>query len=84
MQKTAKCLHIHGRLQRAISRFSRAAVSEALLMSRTVGLLRLGPLVNSSQFHDRRVIGCGRRRLTLDPSSEAAADAAEAASAPST
>jgi hypothetical protein len=27
-------LHIHGRLQRAIFRFSRAAVSEALLMSR--------------------------------------------------
>jgi uncharacterized protein YbcC (UPF0753/DUF2309 family) len=72
-------LHIHGKLQRAISRFSRAAVSSFAYVG-AVGILRLGPLVDSSQFHDRRVIGYGSvPKLMLDPSSEAAADAAEAA-----
>ncbi len=72
-------IHINGKLQRAISRFSRAAVSSFAYVEAT-GLLKLGPLVDSSQFHERRVIGYGRvPRLTLDPSSEAAADVAEAA-----
>jgi uncharacterized protein YbcC (UPF0753/DUF2309 family) len=70
---------IRGRLQRAISRFSRAAVSSFAYVE-AAGLLKLGALIDSSQFHDRRVIGYGRvPTLTLDPSSEAAADAAEAA-----
>jgi uncharacterized protein YbcC (UPF0753/DUF2309 family) len=72
-------LHIDGKLQRAISRFSRAAVSSFAYVG-AAGILRLGPLVDSSQFHDRRVIGYGSvPKLTLDSSSEAAADAAEAA-----
>jgi len=72
-------LHIHGKLQRAISRFSRAAVSSFAYVG-AIGLLRLGPLVVSSQFHDRRVVGYGSvPKLTLDSSSEAAADVAEAA-----
>jgi uncharacterized protein YbcC (UPF0753/DUF2309 family) len=72
-------IHVHGMLQRAISRFSRAAVSSFAYVE-AVGLLRLGPLVDSSQFHERRVIGYGRApRLTLDASIEAAAEAAEAA-----
>jgi uncharacterized protein YbcC (UPF0753/DUF2309 family) len=70
---------VHGRLLRAISRFSRAAVSSFAYVEAT-GLLRLAPLVESSQFHDRRVIGYGPvPRLALDPSSEAAADVAQAA-----
>lgn len=69
----------HSRLRRAISRFSRAAVSSFAYVE-AVGLLRLGPLVDSSLFHERRVIGYGPvPRLTLDPSSEAAADVAETA-----
>jgi uncharacterized protein YbcC (UPF0753/DUF2309 family) len=72
-------LHTHGKLQRAISCFSRAAVSSFAYIG-AAGILRLGSLVDSSQFHDRRVVGYGSLpRLTLDPSSEAAADAAEAA-----
>lgn len=72
-------IHIHDMLQRAISRFSRAAVSSFAYVE-AVGLLSLGPLVESSQFHDRRVIGYGRApKFTLAPSIEAAADAAEAA-----
>jgi len=70
---------IHSRLQMAISRFSRAAVSSFAYVE-AVGLFRLGPLADSSLFHDRRVIGYGRApRLALDPSSDAAADIAEAA-----
>jgi uncharacterized protein YbcC (UPF0753/DUF2309 family) len=69
----------HGRLHRAIARFSRAAVSRFAYVQ-AAGLLKLAPLINSSQFHDRRVIGYGPRpKLTLDPASEAAADVAEAA-----
>jgi uncharacterized protein YbcC (UPF0753/DUF2309 family) len=72
-------LHIDGKLQRAISRFSRAAVSSFAYVG-AAGILRLGPLVDSSQFHDRGVIGYGSvPKLTLDSSSEATADAAEAA-----
>lgn len=70
---------IRGRLRRAISRFSRAAVSSFAYIE-AVGLLRLGPLVDSTLFHDRRVIGYGPApELTLDPSSQAAADVAETA-----
>ena len=71
--------YIHSKLQRAISRFSRAAVSSFAYVE-AAGFLSLGPLVNFSQFHECRVIGYGRvPKISLDPSSEAAADAAEAA-----
>ncbi|AGI69094.1 hypothetical protein DUF2309 [Octadecabacter antarcticus 307] len=70
---------IRDRLLRAISRFSRGAVSSFAYVE-AAGLLKLAPLVDSSQFHERRVVGYGPiPRLTLDPSSEAAADVAEAA-----
>jgi hypothetical protein len=70
-------LHIHGKLRGPFC-FSRVQPYQ-LCLCRDLGILRLGSLVDSSQFHDRRVVGYGNHRLTLDPSSEAAADAAEAA-----
>ena len=70
---------MRGKLDRAVSLFSRAAVSSFAYVE-AAGLLKLGPLVESSQFHERCIIGYGRApKLTLDPSSEAAADVAEAA-----
>jgi uncharacterized protein YbcC (UPF0753/DUF2309 family) len=70
---------IRGRLVRAIFRFSCAAVSSFTYV-KAVGLLKLAPLIESSQFHDRRVIGYGTvPRLALAPSNEAAADVAQAA-----
>ncbi|MEH6647222.1 putative inorganic carbon transporter subunit DabA [Sulfitobacter sp.] len=75
----SEVVYTQDRLQRVISRFSRAAVSSFAYVE-AAGLLRLGPLVNSSQFHERCIIGYGRApELALDPTSEAAADAAEAA-----
>ncbi len=75
----AEPARIRGRLGRAISRFSRAAVSNFAYVE-AAGLLKLGPLVDASVNRDHRVIGSGPApRLALDPSSEAAADAAEAA-----
>ena len=66
-------------LRGAIFRFSRAAVSSFAYVV-AAGLLKLGPLVDSSLFHDRRIIGYGRLpRSPLAPSSHAAADVAEAA-----
>jgi hypothetical protein len=58
----------------AIFRFLACTVSEACR-----GRGHPPVTVDSSQFHDRRVAATGTLRLTLDPSSEAAADAAEAA-----
>ncbi|MFT5945341.1 MAG: hypothetical protein ACJAWC_002177 [Yoonia sp.] len=64
-------------LQQAISRSSRAAVSSFAYVQ-AAGLLRLGPLLDSSLFHERRVIGYGPvPRLPFETASEAAADIAE-------
>jgi uncharacterized protein YbcC (UPF0753/DUF2309 family) len=76
---SGEATHIGYSLRGAISRFSRAAVSSFAHIG-AAGLLKLGPLVDSSLFHDRRIIGYGQLpRSTLDPSSDAAADVAEAA-----
>ena len=70
---------IAGRLGRAISRFSRAAVASFAFVE-AAGPLRIGPLVDASLSRGRQVTAHGPAPvLTLDPGSDAALDAAESA-----
>ncbi|MFD0982650.1 putative inorganic carbon transporter subunit DabA [Tropicimonas aquimaris] len=72
-------LRIRGRTRRAISRFSRAAVSSFAFVE-AAGLLRIGDLFSASAGQSQTALDDGPApRLMLDPSDPEAAVAAEAA-----